>query len=94
MVHRGQLTANMLAEIEMAVDNARLVESLGIPVQIPVCFFSSDGKELGVENWSELLRDYVDNFEIGEYHLLNAGHYLYHTDSVFIADKILEFISD
>lgn len=94
MVHRGQLTTNMLTEIEMAVDNARMVDSLGVSVQVPVCFFSSDGTELAVENWSELLRAYVENFDVGEYHFLNTGHYLHHTESGFIASKILEFINE
>lgn len=91
--NRRLLTTNMVEEVKAATSNATMVESLGVPAQIPMYFFASNGKAVGVENWQDLLEDYTKKLEHGNYLALDAGHYLHHHEPVLMTEHIKEFIS-
>lgn len=94
LVHRRMLTANMLAELRVVAKNAQTVQSLGVPNNIPMYFFVSNGKELGVSRWQELLVDYARQSAYGQYLLLDTGHYIHHHEPALMAEAIREFIEE
>jgi pimeloyl-ACP methyl ester carboxylesterase len=91
IMYRRTMTADMLAEIEITQENARLVAEEGYP-NIPFYFFISDGNELPMENWREVLSEYA-NAVGGEYMLLDVGHYVHSEAVELVATEIRAFIN-
>ncbi len=93
LIYRRTLTGNMLAELRVVKDSARRVGALGVPRNTPMYFFISDGDEVGVTQWRELLRNYTGQLRQGDYRLLEGGHYLHHYDPESMADQIRRFLN-
>ena len=94
LLHRRTLTGNMMEELKEVKANAELVQQSGVPQTVPMLFFSSDGKDLGVPNWSDLLKDYTEQLERGRFIQLDAGHYLHHLESRRLAEEVERFLED
>ena len=62
-------------------------------VEVPMYFFISDGNEIGISNWREILYDYVAQLEIGQFLYLDVGHYVHAWEPVIIAGEIDDFIN-
>lgn len=92
VVHRRTLTANMLEEVRRARDNAQTVQMGGLPVDTPMFFFISDGKEVGVDGWRELLTTYAEQLENAQYQFLDTGHYMHHHEPLTIVEQMKVFI--
>lgn len=92
LFYRRTLTANMLAEIAAAQDNAQLVAAEGLP-DVPLYFFISDGSDLPLDNWGELLAAYAA--AAGGQHLrLDAAHYLHNLAPDQIAQESRAFLQN
>ncbi|MFJ7953106.1 alpha/beta fold hydrolase [Lysinibacillus sp. NPDC096418] len=93
ILYRRTLTSNMAEEIEQIKENAKKVEREGIPKDTPMLFFISNGKEIPIENWGEMLEDYVSELKIGESIVVDAGHYVHAWQPETIAEKIELFLN-
>lgn len=92
LLYRKTLTPNMIEEVRQVEENAEKVKKSGIPIEVPTYFFISDGSEIGLANWQEMLTDYIGQLENGQYLFLDAGHYVHAWEPDLIAKKIDEFI--
>ncbi len=92
VVHGRTLTANMLEEVKLVRDNAQTVQMGGLPVKTPMLFFISDGKEVGVDGWQELLATYAEQLENAQYQFLDTGHYMHHHEPLKIVEQMQIFI--
>ena len=92
LIYEKTLTKNMKEEVEQAKNNEAIVEKGSIPKTIPMLFFISSGKQLGSENWSEMLTDYSKQLENGQYRYVEAGHYMHDEIPDTIAAESIKFI--
>ena len=92
LFYRRTLTANMREEVKHVQANAEKVEESGIPIEVPMYFFISDGNEIDISNWREMLADYVGQLERGQYLYLDVGHYVHAWEPKLIADEIDDFL--
>lgn len=93
LLYRRTLTPNMLAEVDATESNAEQVAGHGIPA-VPLYFFISNGEELPLENWGELLAAYAEEAENGRYLVLDVGHYVHNLAADVIAEESRAFIND
>ena len=91
--YRSAYTKNMLREIAYLKDNAKKVKTNKVPINTPMYFFISDGKEVPGADWRVMLSHYVMQAEIGRYRYLDCGHYVHHEESVTISNEIKAFIA-
>jgi pimeloyl-ACP methyl ester carboxylesterase len=56
-------------------------------------FFISDGNEISISNWQEILTNYVAQLEQGQFLLLDVGHYVHAWEPELIAEEIDDFIN-
>jgi pimeloyl-ACP methyl ester carboxylesterase len=90
IMHRRTLTADMRAEVEVAPANARLVAAANTP-DVPLYVLISNGEGVPVENWSEILSDYVEAAG-GRYRTLDVGHYVHNEAPDLVATEIRSFL--
>lgn len=90
--YRRTATSNMLDEVGNVQENAEIVNQSGIPVETPMYFFISDGKEIGVANWQEMLSGYIGQLNHGSYLYMDVGHYVHVWEPKLIAEEINDFI--
>lgn len=90
IMYRRTLTADMITEVEITQENARLVASHGVP-NLPFFVFISNGAGLPMDNWGEVLSTYVTTLG-GETILLDAGHYVHGEVPELIAAETRAFI--
>lgn len=93
MFIHNSFTKNMLDEVKQCRKNAKEVANLNYPKSIPYLSFISDGKEIGVSNWRELLMDFIKQIQHGKYVSLDCGHYIHYYQSPQIALETEKFIS-
>ena len=93
MLYRRTWSANMLAEIEATQANAAQVAAQGIP-DVPIYLFISNGKDLPVRNWVELLRAYAEEAPKGRYLLLDVSHYVHNLATDTIAAETRLFLKE
>jgi pimeloyl-ACP methyl ester carboxylesterase len=91
MIYRRTWSANMLAETEITQANAKLVAAAGIP-DVPIYLFISNGADLPVPNWVELLMAYAEDAPDGRYELLDVNHYVHNLAADALAEKIQFFL--
>lgn len=91
MIYRRTWSANMLAEVDATQANAGQVAALGIP-DAPIYLFISNGEDLPVQNWVDLLIDYADEAANGRYELLDVSHYVHNLAPDRIAAETRSFI--
>lgn len=93
MFIHNSFTKNMLDEAKQSRKNAKKVADLGYPNSTPYLSFISDGKEIGISNWRELLIDFTKQMQYGKYVALDCGHYLHYYEPTKIAVETEKFIS-
>ena len=94
LFYKSSYTKNMLNEIKYLTENAKKVKANNIPVNTPMYFFISDGKEVTDADWRGLLSDYVSQTEYGKYKFLDSGHYIHNQQPEIIADEINSFLKN
>lgn len=92
LLYRRTLSGDMLAEVDAAEANAEQVAEQGVPA-VPLYFFISDGEELPLDNWGELLATYAEEAENGRYLVLDVGHYIHNLAADVIAEESRAFIN-
>ncbi|UJL46785.1 alpha/beta hydrolase [Virgibacillus sp. NKC19-16] len=90
--YRRTLTSNMQEEVKQIQTNASKVGDEGLPAETPMYFFISDGTDVGIENWREMLSDYTEQVENGSYLYIDAGHYIHVWEPELIAEEIDHFL--
>jgi pimeloyl-ACP methyl ester carboxylesterase len=90
LMYRRTITADVLAEAEVTQANARQVAAEGVP-DVPMVFFISNGEELPVDNWGELLVAYAEAAG-GQVTVLDVGHYVHHEGLDLIVDESRIFL--
>lgn len=93
LLYRRTLTSNMIDETKQVQANAGKVRESGVPVEVPMYFFISDGNEIGISNWREILYDYIGQLEHGKHLFLDVGHYVHAWEPEIIATEIDDFIN-
>ncbi|MDD4362826.1 MAG: alpha/beta hydrolase [Atribacterota bacterium] len=94
LFYKSSYTKNMLNEIDYLTENAKKVKANKIPVNTPMYFFISDGKEVTDANCREILTDYISQIAHGKYKLLDSGHYIHSEKPEILADEIKKFIGN
>lgn len=94
MFIHNSFTTNMIEELKYSRKNAEKVKELGYPKGMPYLSFISDGKEVGMPNWRELLMDFTTQLQHGKYVTLDCGHYLHYYQPEVIVHEVETFISD
>lgn len=90
LMYRRTITSDVLAEAEATQANARQVAAEGVP-DVPMVVFISNGEELPVDNWGELLMAYAEAAG-GQVTVLDVGHYVHHDAADLIADESRSFL--
>lgn len=92
LFYKSSYTKNMLNEIEYLTENAKKVKANKIPVNTPMYFFISDGKEVTNADWRGILTDYISQIAYGKYKFLDSGHYIHSEKPEILADEINSFL--
>ena len=90
---------------KIAVNNSVINEGLAIPdavrmidsapkPDIPMLMYVSDGKETGVENWSEIQTEYASGLSDAAVVELDCGHYVHNYKQEQISKEMKEFINN
>ena len=90
LTYRRTLSADMRAEVKANQANAERVAAGGIP-DVPFYVFISNGRDVPVDNWGEVLADYVEAAG-GQYQVLDVGHYVHTEAPDLIAEGIRAFL--
>lgn len=93
VMYRSAFSPNMLAEVDVTQANAELVAAGGIP-SAPIYLFISNGADLPVPNWVELLIAYADDAPNGRYQLLDVEHYVHNLAAAAIAAETRQFLQE
>ncbi|QVK19507.1 alpha/beta hydrolase [Mycoplasmatota bacterium] len=94
ILYRRTTTTDMINEAKLVFENAQKVRESGIPKSTPMYFFISNGKEVGVSNWKEILSSYVNELENGKYAYLDCGHYVHNIETEYIKNEIINYLND
>jgi len=84
-------TSNMNEEVKIIVNNAQKVADGGIP-DVPMYFFISNGQEIPLADWGNLLITYTESARNGKYMVLNCGHYIHNYEPEIIAEESMKYI--
>lgn len=84
-------TSNMKEEVRTIVANAKKVAEGGIP-EVPLYFFISDGADLPLADWKQLLMNYAEAAAHGKYRTLDCGHYIHDYEPEIIAEESIKYI--
>lgn len=89
-------TVTMINETEAVKENAKIVESMGIP-QLPMLLFISDGSGgtgFDKETWRSIPKEFIAQTDGGKYIELDCPHYVHNYEYEMISENIKEFLSD
>ena len=92
--YRRTATVTMINETEAVKENAKTVESGGIP-QLPMLLFISDGSGgtgFDKETWRSIPEEYVSQVQGGEYVELDCPHYVHDHEYEKISEDIKAFV--
>ena len=90
---------------KIAVNDDVINEGLAIPdavkkidgapkPDIPMLMFVSDGKETGIEKWSDIQKEYASELSNATVIELDCGHYVHNYKQEQISEKMKEFIGN
>jgi|SRR5690625_463292 len=91
--HRRTLTKNMRVEVKQVQENAAKVDKEPIPTSTPMYFFISNGTDVEIPDWQEMLSSYTKQLENGNHLFLNSGHYVHELEPERIAKEIDAFLT-
>lgn len=88
-------TVTMINECAAVKENAKKVESAGVP-QVPMLLFISDGSGgtgFDKETWRKIPIEYVSQVYNGKYIELDCPHYVHNYEYDTISENIMEFLA-
>lgn len=92
---KSLLSSDVINEVSTIRKNVAICQKNKVPKSIPVYYFISDGKEIGLEeDWRPTLIAYLEQFEKSKYLLLDCGHYVHGERPEEIAEEIEKFITE
>ncbi len=95
MIYKSLGSVNMYDEIAVVKENAVLVGSTPAPVNTPIHYFISDGRDLQfLENWKETLSAYAGKVNEGTYSYLDCGHEINNSETDLIVRETRYFIKE
>lgn len=89
-------TVTMINECAAVKENAKKVESAGVP-QVPMLLFISDGSGgtgFDKETWRKIPIEYISHVHNGRYIELDCPHYVHDYEYDAISEYIMEFLAD
>lgn len=89
-------TVTMINECDSVTENAKLVESMGVP-QLPMLLFISNGSGgtgFDEETWRKIPIEYISQVQNGKYIELDCPHYIHNYEYDAISGNIIEFLSE
>ncbi|MBD5507763.1 MAG: alpha/beta hydrolase [Lachnospiraceae bacterium] len=89
-------TVTMINECASVKENAKKVESAGVP-QVPMLLFISDGSGgtgFDKETWRRIPIEYISQVHNGKYIELDCPHYVHNYEYDTISETIMEFLAD
>lgn len=89
-------TVTMLNEMESVKENAKTVESMGVP-QVPMLLFLSDGSGgtgFDRETWRKIPIEFLSRVRDGRYVELDCPHYVHNYEYQTISEEIRVFLSE
>ena len=89
-------TVTMINECASVKENAKKVESAGVP-QVPMLLFISDGSGgtgFDKETWRTVPIEYISQVHNGKYIELDCPHYVHNYEYDTISENIMEFLAD
>ncbi len=88
-------TTTMMNEVKSIKENAKVVDSAGIP-KVPMILFISNGSGTGwnEDDWRNYQKDFITNVENGSVVELDCPHYVHDYEYELLSKKIIEFISN
>lgn len=92
--YRRTATVTMINETEAVKENAKTVESGGVP-QLPMLLFISDGSGgtgFDKETWRSIPEEYISQVQGGEYVELDCPHYVHDHEYEKISEEIKAFV--
>ena len=92
--YRRTATVTMINETEAVKENAKTVESGGVP-QLPMLLFISDGSGgtgFDKETWRSIPEEYISQVQGGEYVELDCPHYVHDHEYEKISKEIKDFV--
>lgn len=87
-------TVTMINETKQVKENAKKVDSMGVP-QVPMLLFISDGSGgigFDKETWRRIPIEYISQVDEGEYIELNCPHYVHDYEYTSISESIITFL--
>ena len=88
-------TTTMINECKAVKENAKKVESLGVP-QVPMLLFLSDGSGgtgFDKETWRRIPKEYIVDVEGTEYIELDCPHYIHDHEYERISEEMDAFLT-
>jgi len=88
-------TTTMINECKTVKDNAKKVESLGVP-QVPILLFLSDGSGgtgFDKETWRRIPKEYIAGKEDAKYIELDCPHYIHDHEYEKISEEMDAFLT-
>lgn len=88
-------TTTMINECKAVKDNAKKVESLGVP-QVPILLFLSDGSGgtgFDKETWRRIPKEYISGKEDAKYIELDCPHYIHDHEYEKISEEMDAFLT-
>lgn len=92
--YRRTATVTMINETEAVKENAKTVESGGVP-QLPMLLFISDGSGgtgFDKEIWRSIPKEYISQVQGGEYAELDCPHYVHDYEYEKISENVKAFV--
>ena len=89
-------TVTMINECASVKENAKKVESAGVP-QVPMLLFISDGSGgtgFDKETWRKVPIEFISQVHNGKYIELDCPHYVHNYEYDTISENIMEFLAD
>lgn len=89
-------TTTMIDECKSVKENAKKVESLGVP-EVPLLLFLSDGSGgtgFDKETWRRIPKEYIVNVEDAKYIELDCPHYIHNYEYDRISEEIKAFLAE
>lgn len=89
-------TVTMINECDSVKENAKLVESMGVPQLSMLLFISngSGGTGFDEEAWRKIPIEYISQVQNGKYIELDCPHYIHNYEYDAISESIIEFLSE
>ena len=89
-------TKTMINETESVRENAKTVDSMGVP-QLPMLLFvsnASGGTGFDEETWRKIAIDYISQVDGGKYIELDCPHYVHDYEYEKISEETVKFLND